>query len=208
MSEHVVLVPGLWMNRVTMWPLGRHLRQEGFESDLFSYRTVRDEIGEQARQLAAFINRLPADRVHLVGHSLGGRVILEAVRKYPHAHVRRVVLLGSPLAGSLAGRVFGRTALGRLMIGRSGPLWEAGPTPDAPDGIEVGVIAGELPIGLGRLFADIPAPHDGVVSLEETKMSGCADAICLRINHMGMIFSPQVAHQICTFLRHGRFEHH
>jgi pimeloyl-ACP methyl ester carboxylesterase len=207
-SDPVVLVPGLWMNRITMIPLGRRLRSCGFQPVVFSYRTVRDEIGRQAQQLLEFIGRLRAESLHLVGHSLGGRVITEALLQQRDPRVRRIVLLGSPLSGSVAGRAFGRTRLGRLMIGRSGPVWETSSPPRAARGLEIGIVAGALPIGLGRFFADIPRPHDGVVSLGETRMDGCADAICLRINHMGMIYSSQVAHQVCCFLRNGRFEHY
>jgi pimeloyl-ACP methyl ester carboxylesterase len=208
MSEQVVLVPGLWMNRITMWPLGWRMRDCGFQPAVFTYRTVRDELREQARQLVQFIKRLDSERLHLVGHSLGGRVILESLRQHTDSRIRRAVLLGSPIKGSVAGRAFGRTSLGRRMIGQTAPLWEAQAIPQVPEGVEVGIIAGELPVGLGRLFADIPAPHDGVVSLEETNLAGCKDAICLRINHLGMIYSLPVARQICAFLHHGRFETH
>jgi pimeloyl-ACP methyl ester carboxylesterase len=155
-----------------------------------------------------FIKRADAERLHLVGHSLGGRVILESLRQHIDSRIERVVLLGSPVRGSVAGRAFGRTALGRKLIGQTGPLWEAHSRPKVPDGIEVGVIAGELPLGLGRFFADIPSPHDGVVSLSETHLEGSKDAICLRINHLGMIYSLPVARQICAFLHHGRFQAH
>lgn len=208
MPERVVLVPGLWMIRMTMWPLGSRMRNAGFQPAIFGYRTVRDELQQQASQLVGFIKQLRGERVHLVGHSLGGRVILEALRQHTDSRIGRVVLLGSPVRGSVAGRAFGSTALGRMMIGRTGPLWETQSRPKVPDGVEVGVIAGELPLGLGRLFADIPLPHDGVVSLEETKLEGCRDTVCLRINHLGMIYSSSAARQICAFLHHGRFESH
>lgn len=206
MPERVVLVPGLWMVRVTMLPLAWRMRDAGFQPAIFPYHTVRDELHEQAGQLVEFIKQIYGERVHLVGHSLGGRVILEALRQYVDSRIGRVVLLGSPVRGSIAGRSFGRTALGRKMIGRTAPLWEAQSRPKVPDGIEVGVIAGQLPLGFGRLFADIPLPHDGVVSLEETKLEGSRDTVCLRINHLGMIYSSPVARQICAFLHNGRFE--
>jgi hypothetical protein len=73
---------------------------------------------------------------------------------------------------------------------------------------EFGVIAGSRPLGIGRVVApDLPAPSDGVISVEETRVPGMRDHIVLNVNHSGMLVSRAVAHQICVFLRNGAFEH-
>ena len=61
-------------------------------------------------------------------------------------------------------------------------------------------------MGLGRLFADLNADHDGTVLVEETKLPGAKDHIVLNTSHTSMLFSPEVAQQAVAFLRDGRFE--
>jgi hypothetical protein len=75
-------------------------------------------------------------------------------------------------------------------------------------GREIGVIAGSLPLGIGRVVApDLPAPSDGVVSVAETRLPAMRDHIVLNVSHAGMLISHAVARQICAFLREGAFEH-
>jgi pimeloyl-ACP methyl ester carboxylesterase len=205
--EPVLLVHGLWMNAAALLPLSWMLLRAGYAPARFSYRSVRDPLERQAEQLMQRLLRTNGDRLHLVGHSLGGLVILETLRRNPDPRVRRVVLLGTPCAGNLAGRTFAHNPIGRRMVGESAPLWEVRPPAGVPAGVQLGVIAGERPWGLGRLFATLPRPNDGVVCAEETRIQGCADWISLRVNHSGMIFSREVARQIDAFLRNGTFDH-
>jgi pimeloyl-ACP methyl ester carboxylesterase len=207
MSERVILVYGLWMNPLVLYPLGRKLERCGFPVTVFRYATVGSPLEENAERLAGELRSGRSETLHLVGHSLGGLVILRALALRPPPQVRRVVLLGSPVAGSLAGRNLGRTRAGQWMLGKTLPVWSAPSPPKVPDGVEVGVVAGNLPIGLGRLVARLPRPNDGAVSVAETRLRGAADAIVLPVTHTAMIFSGRVARQVCAFLRNGQFTH-
>lgn len=205
MTGRVVLVHGLWMNSIALYPLRTRLARCGFAIEYFGYASVARTPQQNALQLARFVATLGKPAPHLVGHSMGGVLILQALKQFSDLGVRRAVLLGSPVAGSLAGRRLSRTAGGRWMLGRSQPLWEEGRTPDAPRAVEVGVIAGSVPIGLGRILARLPKPNDGVVTVEETRIRGAADSLVMRVNHTGMILSAGVARQVCAFLKDGRF---
>jgi hypothetical protein len=70
---------------------------------------------------------------------------------------------------------------------------------------DVGVIAGSMGVGLGRLFANLESDHDGTVLVEETYLPGAKDHIVLSISHTGMLFSTEVAEQTSWFLRRGAF---
>jgi len=205
MSEKVILVYGLWMNPLALYPLGRNLERCGYRVGVFRYVTVGSPLEENATRLAEQIANESADTFHLVGHSLGGLVILRALALRPDSRVKRVVLLGSPVAGSVAGRSFGRTRAGRWMLGKSLPVWSSPPAPAVPPGVEVGVLAGNMPIGLGRLVARLPRPNDGAVAVSETHLKVATDSIVLPVSHTAMIFSGRVARQVCTFLRNGKF---
>lgn len=206
-EQMVILVHGLWMNTLALYALDKRIGQCGFAVERYSYATVGTGLEENARRLARRIERVQATAIHLVGHSLGGVVVLGAVARRPDPRVRRIVLMGSPVAGSAAGRSLARTHPGRWMLGRSETAWTQRPSPSAPPGVEVGIIAGRLPIGLGRLLARLPFPNDGVVAVEETRVQGAKDSVLMPLNHTGLLFSSRASRQVCAFLRDGRFLH-
>ena len=70
---------------------------------------------------------------------------------------------------------------------------------------ELGIIAGTLPLGFGRLMGPFAAPSDGTVLVEETHMPGAKQHLSMRTTHSGMVYSARVARQIASFLRDGRF---
>jgi len=97
----------------------------------------------------------------------------------------------------------GRAALGRSMI-----EWIDAVSPVAGGDSEIGVIAGRLPMGLGRIVAPgLPLPNDGAVTVEETQLPGARDSVVLDVSHSGMLVSRAVAQQVCAFLRDGAFQY-
>lgn len=158
-----------------------------------------------AERLLRFANAVgPA---HFVGHSLGGLVILEALGAAPEMAVAKVVLLGTPSAGSRSGRRFAGHGFGRWLMGRSELLWRESGDARWMRPEPLGVIAGTMPLGLGRALGRLPVPNDGVVCVEETKVEGMRDRIELPVSHSAMILSARVAAQTAEFLRQGRFRH-
>ena len=203
----VVLVHGLWLNGVAMLPLGWRFSVADSTWLRFSYASVGDSLEHNADRLARFCREQATEPIHLVGHSLGGLLILAALERNRDLKVRRALLIGSPYAGTTAAISLARSDIGKKMLGRTLRDWMRMPRPSIPKGVEFGVIAGNVPLGLGRLVARLPKPHDGVVLVDETRVPGAKDSIVLRINHTGMLFSPAVARAACAFLRNGTFGH-
>jgi hypothetical protein len=88
------------------------------------------------------------------------------------------------------------------------PEWLARGDVRRPGNHEIGVIAGNLSAGLGRLIArGLPAPNDGVITVQETRLPDMRDHIVMPINHAGMLLSAGVARQVCEFIRNGAFSH-
>ncbi len=203
-GERVVLVHGLWLNGLAMLPLARRLERCGFGVARYGYQSVRRGLRENARRLAAVCEKSGAP-LNLVGHSLGGLLIMTMLHSHPSVKVRRVVLLGSPYANSAAAQGMARFATSRGLLGRTMQDWLRQPRPPIPDGVELGVIAGDLSIGLGRLVTRLPKPNDGVVILDETRIPGAADSIVLHTSHTAMLVSPAVGRGVCAFLKNGRF---
>jgi hypothetical protein len=118
----------------------------------------------------------------------------------------RVVLAGSPVRGSRSALRLARLPLGRAMLGltaaevllvRRERAWRGGR--------DIGVIAGDLGIGLGRVLGRVDGPNDGTVWVDETDLPGATEQIRMRVSHSGMVFSSGVAAQVAAFLRTGRF---
>jgi pimeloyl-ACP methyl ester carboxylesterase len=205
MTEHVILLHGVWMRGLTLFSLARRLRGAGYSVDVFDYASVFGDSAAIVERLRKRMREASADRVHLVGHSLGGIVALETtrhVRDLPRGHI---VCLGPPLKGSSVARLLAHFPGGRWMLGSNHAKLVAGV--ERWDGSRpVGVVAGRMPFGLGiSLGALLTAPHDGTVSVEETRLAGLADHCTVAATHTGLLFSADVADLTVGFLRNGRF---
>jgi len=202
--KEVVLVHGLWVPGAVMSPLGAHLAQAGFRCRRFGYFGRARPLHAHAERLARYGREIgPA---HYVGHSMGGRVILEALERDRALPAGRVLLLGTPVRGCMAGRRLASHAAGRWLLGESEALWRESErharwTRPEP----LGVIAGALPLGLGRVLGPLPGINDGVVRLEETQVEGMAARVVMRLGHGAMLVSARLAAQAVAFLRTGAF---
>lgn len=207
-STVVVYVHGLWLNGWEAVLLRRRLSTSlACETRSFSYSSVGADLSRNARALAEFLRRIPADTLHLVGHSMGGLLILELFEGSPKLPPGRIVLLGSPVQGSRAARNLAGRALGRKMIGLTAHQALLPQRERRWCGArDLGVIAGTLPWGFGRLLGPFDEPSDGTVLVAETRLAGAKQQLTLRTSHSGMVYSSLVARQTATFLREGNFD--
>jgi pimeloyl-ACP methyl ester carboxylesterase len=202
--ETVILVHGLWMGGWAMQGLRLLLSRRGYAATALDYRSVAQSLDEHARRLAARIAELQP--IHLVGHSLGGLVILRYLRTHGEQRIGRIVLLGTPARACMAGLRLEKLAAGERLLGASRDIWRSLPDDYRPQ-CELGVIAGSRPWGLGRLVMRLPGTNDGVVRLEETEVAGMRDRIVLPVSHSGMLVSARVAREVAAFLERGAFDH-
>lgn len=206
-TRRIVFVHGLWMTGFeAVWLGHRIARRRAATLHRFHYHSVAASLSETLAALARFIDAFDAQTVDLVGHSLGGVVVLALLEQSPPRQAGRAVLLGAPVRGSRAAHGLARWPGGRGILGRAiaETVLDARPRTRAP-AREIGVIAGTAPYGLGRLVARLPEPNDGVVLVEETRLADARDQIELPVNHSGMLFSRAVADQAAAFLENGRF---
>lgn len=201
----VVLLHGLWMHAPTMRWFATRLRRDGFDAKPLGYYSLLNSTERTVATIAATLAAHPGS--HVVAHSLGGLLALRAAMQISEVPVGRIVCLGTPLAGSrAAGGICEKIPAGSRLIGQHLPLLLSG-AGHLPAGVEVGMIAGSLPVGLGGWVAKLDGEHDGTVAINETRLDGLADHIVLRASHSGLIFSNAVAAQASCFLRDGRFRH-
>jgi len=199
----VILAHGLWVPGLVMKPLAARLEAGGLRCHTFGYLGRARPLEAHAERLARFARAVgPA---HFVGHSLGGLVVLHALAADRALEAGRVVLLGTPASGCLAGRRLARHSVGRWFLGESGPLWSEGRRCRWERREPLGVLAGTVALGLGRLFGALPGPNDGVVTVEETTVEGMSERVALPLGHSQLIFSARAAALVESFLREGRF---
>lgn len=210
-ARAVVLLHGIWMPGAEMFLLKRRLeRSRTFRCHIYSYPSVKATLQENADGLYEFVRNLYADEVNIVGHSLGGVVALRMLAIHAGAPAGRVVCLGSPLCGSRAARKLLATGWGSAMIGRTlaaGVVQE--PAVSWADHVlalrEVGIIAGTVPVGMGRIVTRFDGANDGTVAVSETRLPGARDHLCVPVNHTALVTSSKVAAQVFAFLQAGRF---
>lgn len=204
-GDTVVLLHGFWMSRWVMWPLGQWLARRGFHVEYFAYPTATMPITETASMLQQRLFSLHTARVHLIGHSLGGLVIRQLFQDFPQQRAGCVITLGTPHRGSevvrravaqgWAGRVLGANRQ-VLADGFSTPWKHMNP---------LGSVAGRLPVGALGLIYGIERPHDGLISVAETRVEGSADHVVLPVSHLSALFSQDCYQQISHFLENRGF---
>ncbi len=209
MSTVVVYVHGLWLNGVEGVLLRKRLaRSLKAETRTFAYASVISTVTEDARALGSYLAALRADTLHLVGHSLGGLVILKLFESGEGASLPpgRIVMLGSPLNGSRAALNLARLPFGLKIMGLGVREELLAPRTRRWNGQrELGVIAGSLRLGLGRLVVRHGAPSDGTIFVDETRLAGISQHLVVRVSHTGLPFSSTVARQTGAFLSSGAF---
>ena len=214
--EIVILLHGYGMPGIVMAPLAWRLRCCGFATEIFPWHDIRATLQENAVALNDHVAKLrtesPARKIHVVGHSLGGllalqlRLLADQAGNMRNPNTERTVLLGSPYHGSYVATTFARHQLTRWLLGKSVTqgILQHRPEWQGKAGVDVGVIAGCGKIGMGLFLPNLPRPHDGLITVEETRVPG-AEHIVLKVSHTAMLISSEVARQTCEFLRNGRF---
>lgn len=213
--KHVILLHGLHMHAWSMRPLANSLEKLGFHANCFGYYSVIHPLSTHSKRLYDWIDRqnfAKNEPLHFVGHSLGGLVIRDFISRYGNVmgrtegiNIGRVVTIGTPHNGSLSAERL--RPIVPIFLGKSYVNGLDGKMPSLSDGVELGVIAGSKPAGLGRLvLPKMPEPNDGTVLISETRLGNATDHLIMPHSHTGMPFTKAVAEQTAYFLENGVFQ--
>lgn len=202
----IVLVHGLWYRSWSMHLLRKRLHAAGQRVFCFSYPTMIRPHTVNATHLAEFCRKNCTQEFHLVGHSLGGLVILHMLAAHPEIRPDRVVLLGTPLKGSQVAQRLSGLPVARLLLGQAAASLASGASA-VPAGLSLGVIAGTSGWGLGRMVSQLDKPNDGTVAVAETVTGSVSDHVQIPVSHTGMLFSRETAEQVANFIARGVFRH-
>ena len=194
--ECVVLVHGFLANKYLLSLLARRLRRHGYQTDAWGYWNMHCSLLVHAERFARELAVLDADpridRLHVVGHSMGGIIGRVALDRSRPAKLGRFVMLAPPNRGSFVARATAGT-FGKLLK----PVAELSTAADSlvntlpmPSGVEIGVIA---------------AAHDALVSEASTHPDGPHAHVTLPTWHTGLLFRPETADLVAEFLATGEF---
>jgi pimeloyl-ACP methyl ester carboxylesterase len=148
--------------------------------------------------------------VHFVCHSMGGLLARVYLARYRPKRLGRVVMLGTPNGGSEiadrlknfgAYRAFFGPAGQQLGTQRDADIDALLPRIDYP----VGVIAGNRSV-YPITSVMLPKPHDGRVSVENTRLDGMADHVVIGASHPWLARNDEAIAQTIAFLGDGRFK--
>jgi triacylglycerol esterase/lipase EstA (alpha/beta hydrolase family) len=177
----------------------------GYASRSKALRALAEEIHPAIERFAESVE----GSVHFVCHSMGGLLARVYLARYRPKRLGRVVMLGTPNGGSeiadrlknfLPYRAFFGPAGQQLGTQRDADIDALLPRIDYP----VGVIAGNRSI-YPITSALLPKPHDGRVSVENTRLDGMADHIVIGASHPWLVRNAEAIAQTIAFLKGGQF---
>jgi len=199
----VILIHGLWMNQWVMRYLGRFFKKAGFTTYYFGYPSRHQSLEANSIALASLIDTLPHKTINLVGHSLGGLICIDYMKRYGSGKIEHCVLLGSPVNGSQVANVMNKYRIGKKLLGICASDLSRSHQSISLD--KIGLVIGTGGKGLGRLISSLPFPNDGAVSFVEAKIKGVERQVLLPTSHSTMLFSRPVADAAVYFCQNGDF---
>ncbi len=119
----ILLIHGMVDNRSIFTLLRRHLRRRGFgRVSTMNYRVWTADLRDAARRLASAVEAICEqsgyDRIHVVGHSMGGLVARYYVQRLGgDSRVHTLVTLGTPHQGTRNAKLFPRGVCRQLTPG-------------------------------------------------------------------------------------------
>ena len=195
----VLLIHGYLATRGSLHLLERHLSGRGLVVMTYTFGPInlgdiRDSAGLIARTVESIVSQTDVKRVDIVGHSMGGLVGLDYLKRLGGRHrVRRLVMLGTPAQGTwsaLLGLVTAPLGLASLQLLPGSPfLRELAERPLPPDADVV----------------SIGAVRDWLAPLASTVLDGVRH-ISLPTGHSGLLVDAEVADVVTGLLLQGPSE--
>ena len=211
-QDGVVLLHGISRTALSFRKMQLALERAGFATLILDYESRRKALEGLAEDIDPAIQRF-ADRidgsVHFVCHSMGGLLARVYIARHRPKHLGRVVMLGTPNSGSEIAERLKNFGVYRAFFGPAGQ--QLGTRRDAaidalfpPVDYPVGIIAGNRSIyPIASRF--LPRPHDGRVSIANTKLEGMADHVVVAASHPWLVRNSVAIAQTIAFLREGKF---
>jgi pimeloyl-ACP methyl ester carboxylesterase len=212
MQDGVVLLHGISRTSRSFRRMQTAIEASGFVTLNLDYASRRKALESLAEDIHPAIELFASGiegSIHFVGHSMGGLLARAYLARYRPRRLGRVVMLGTPNSGSeIADRLKNVRAY-RAWFGPAGQqlITQRDAALDAilpPVDYAVGIIAGNRSVyPISSAF--LPKPHDGRVSVENTRLDGMMDHVVIAVSHPSLVRNRLALQQTIAFLRDGRF---
>ncbi len=189
----IVLIHGMVDNRTIFAMLRRGLRRRGFSCiRTFSYGPQTSDVRDAASSLGGFVEALceqtGADKVHIVGHSLGGLIARYYVQRGGSPRVHTLVTLGTPHLGTRTAALVPHPLIRQMR----------------PDSETIAELAAPAP-GCTTEFIAFYSDVDQMIIPADNARIEHPDlhAVNIRapgLGHLSLPISRRIVHQICTTL--------
>ncbi len=195
-STPIVLIHGIVDNRTIFAMLRRGLRRRGFTCiRTFSYGPHTNDLRTTAARFGEYVEGLAAetgsDRVHVIGHSLGGLIARYYVQRLGgDAVVSTLVTLGTPHHGTLAARLLPHRLVRQLRPG-SDVLLELAEPPEPP-GCSTKFLAFYSDVDQLIVPARNAALHHPDLQVRNVLVPG--------VGHLSLPINGRIVHETCTAL--------
>jgi pimeloyl-ACP methyl ester carboxylesterase len=189
----VLLIHGYLATRGSLGLLERRLTEKGhlvlsYRLGLLHTADISESAAFIARKIESIAAQTGLDHIDIVGHSMGGLVALHYLKRLGgRRRVRRLVMLGTPVAGTwssllgVATMPLGRAS--RQLLPDSQFLRELAEG-SLPEGVEIVCVSGD---------------RDRLAPPSSTYLKGVRH-ICLATNHAGLLVDEQVARVVGEIL--------
>lgn len=210
-KEQVILLHGYGRSARAMRAMEQRFVERGYDVHIIEYSSIMRSMDEIQREVTREIDEVIREhpqRTHFVGHSLGGLLARAYLKDKKLDRLGRVVTLGSPNRGTPAVNQLSRKwwfwmvgSAARSLSSSGSDFLSKLPEPHYP----LGVIAGRArhPFVRGTSFS---GAHDGLVSIESTKVEGMKDFCVIPVNHTALRYKQSVFMQALHFLKRGHFD--
>lgn len=205
MQPTVVLVHGFLRKAWDMRFLSRFFEQHSYRVIAPDLPATMGGIARSTEILSSLITKEAWDTIHFVGHSTGGRIILELLARHTIPQLGRVVLVATPVNGSWMAHL-GTTVPFIARIWRTLADLSV-PADSIPRGVAIGVIAGGRNQSRGYNPL-LPGDNDDLIAVNETQFPGMHAFRLYPYSHQRIHKHRDVARNILSFLEHGYFFTH
>lgn len=205
----VFLQHGLWRTSASLGRLERSLRALGYEVHNPGYPSTEARLEAHAERLAEAIEARcaagPVDELAFIGHSMGGLVIEEYLRRDDARPPHACVYLATPHRGAVLADQRRNWFLFEWVMGDQAARQLATTDPFHLQPIPYGDVSGAIVGSVGAGNAAIPGNDDGTVGVLEARFDGVGDEVVVAAGHTRITVATEPLEQVAWFLRHGRF---
>ena len=192
-STPVLLLNGLFHNRACWWWMRRKLLRLGLEEvhtvSVPVWGTIETALDTLSHTVDELRRALGVDKIHLVGHSMGGMVARHFIQLKGGADkIDRCILLGAPNAGSILAPL-AISPLGKELI----------PGSDFLRSLQ------QAPLPSTVRITSVYTRHDNlVIPFDSGRLEGVDNLELAGMGHCGLLYHPEVARILADELKEKR----